>query len=220
VIGWVPEHWGGFGKDYDGDKRVSERERLRWNDEELGGTGFTPWKEYTHPQLGKLEIGGWKRKFTQQNPPPKMLEKEIAMKVPWFVYIANSAPLLRLTDARATALGGGLFRVEAVVENDGYLPTNITERAIKAELAKPVRARLKPKNAEVADGKAVKLLGNIPGTRALRSGGFGGGGGGGGPAANRREVSWVVKAKTADASVEVEIQSEKGGSERRTLALK
>jgi hypothetical protein len=22
VIGWVPEHWGGFGKDYDGDKRV------------------------------------------------------------------------------------------------------------------------------------------------------------------------------------------------------
>jgi len=219
VIGWVPEHWGGFGKDYDGDKRVSERERLRWNDEELGGTGFTPWKEYTHPQLGKLEIGGWKRKFTQQNPPPKMLEKEIAMKVPWFVYIANSAPLLRLTDARATALGGGLFRVEAVVENDGYLPTNITERAIKAELAKPVRARLKPKNAEVADGKAVQLLGNIPGTRALRSGGFGGGGGGG-PAANRREVSWVVRAKTADASVEVEIQSEKGGTERRTLALK
>jgi hypothetical protein len=30
----------------------------------------------------------------------------------------------------------------------------------------------------------------------------------------------VVKAKTADASVEVEIQSEKGGTERRTLALK
>lgn len=146
-----------------------------------------------------------------------MLEKEIAMKVPWFIYIANSSPLLRLASATATALGGGLFRIDAVVENDGFLPTNVTERAIKAELAKPVRARLKTKNAEVAEGKAVKDLGNIPGTRALRGSGFGGGGA---PAANRREVSWVVRSKAADASVEVEIASEKGGSERRTLALK
>jgi hypothetical protein len=218
VIGWVPEHWGGFGKDYDGDKRVSERERLRWNDEELGGSGFTPWKTFSHPQLGPVEIGGWKRKFTQQNPPPKLLEKEIAMKVPWFVYIANSAPLLRLVDARATALGGGLYRIDAAVENEGYLPTNVTQRAIKAELAKPVRARLKPKNAEVADGSAVQALGDIPGTRALRGGS--GGFGGGRPAANRREVSWVVKAKTPDAAVEVEIWSEKAGTERRTIALK
>jgi len=217
VIGWVPEHWGGFGKDYDGDKRVSERERLRWNDEELGGSGFTPWKEYNHPQLGKLEIGGWKRKFTQQNPPPKFLLGEIAMKVPWFIYIANTSPLLRLADATATALGGGLFRIDASVENEGFLPTNVTARAIKAELAKPVRARLDAKNAEAADGKTVKDLGNIPGTRALRAGNFGGGGG---PAANRREVSWVVKAKGADASVDVLVWSEKGGTERRTVVLK
>ena len=25
ILGWVPEHWGGFGKDYDGDGRVSEQ---------------------------------------------------------------------------------------------------------------------------------------------------------------------------------------------------
>jgi hypothetical protein len=217
VIGWVPEHWGGFGKDYDGDKRVSERERLRWNDEELGGSGFTAWKAFDHPQLGPLEIGGWKRKFTGQNPPPRMLEHEIAMKVPWFVYIANTSPHLKLLDAKATALGGGLHRVDALVENDGYLPTNITERAIKVFLAKPIRARLKAKNAEIAEGSLTKQLGNIPGTRALRGSGFGGGGA---PAVNRREVSWVVKAKGADAAVEVEIWSEKGGTERRTLALK
>jgi hypothetical protein len=217
VIGWVPEHWGGFGQDYDGDKRVSEKERLRWNDDELGGTGFTPWKAYPHPQLGPVEIGGWKRKFTQQNPPPKLLEKEIAMKVPWFIYIANTSPLLRLVEAKATALGGGLFRIDALVENEGFLPTNLTERALKAELAKPVRARLKPRNADVAEGKVVKDLGSIPGTRALRGPGFSGGVA---PAANRRDVSWVVKAGGADASVEVEVVSEKGGTERRTLPLR
>jgi hypothetical protein len=217
VIGWVPEHWGGFGKDYDGDKRVSERERLRWNDEELGGSGFTAWKEYNHPQLGKLEIGGWKRKYTQQNPPPKLLEHEVAMKVPWFIYIAMSSPNLVVSDAKAVALGGGLFRLSAVVTNDGYLPTHITERAQKAKLAQPVRARLELKNAELADGKAVVDLGSIPGTRALRGPGFAGGGA---PAVNRREVSWVVKAKGPDASADLEIASEKGGRERRTLALK
>ena len=217
VIGWVPEHWGGFGKDYDGDKRVSDRERLRWNDEELGGAGFTPWKEFNHPQLGKVEIGGWKRKFTQQNPPTKLLEHEVAMKVPWFIYIAMSSPNLAVSDAKATALGGGFFRVSAVVTNDGFLPTNITERAIKVKLSQPVRARLKIKNADLADGKAVVELGNIPGTRALRGPGFSGGGA---PAANRREVSWIVKAKGPDASADLEIASEKGGTERRTLALK
>jgi hypothetical protein len=211
VIGWVPEHWGGFGVDYDKDGRVSERERLRWNDEELGGAGFAPWKAYDHPQLGRVEIGGWRRKFTQQNPPPKMLEHEVAMKVPWFVYIVETGPLIRIAEARATALGGGLFRVDASVENVGYLPTSVTERAVKAKLAKPVRARLTVKGAEIASGRAVEDLGNVPGTRALRASG---------PAANRRSVSWVVKTKAGDASASLEVVSEKGGAERRTIALK
>ena len=37
---------------------------LKWNDEALNGEGFKPWKEFDHPQLGKVEIGGWKTKFT------------------------------------------------------------------------------------------------------------------------------------------------------------
>lgn len=216
VIGWVPEHWGGFGRDYDGDERVTEKERLRWNDEELGGSGFTPWKELAHPQLGTVEVGGWKRKFTGQNPPSRFLETEIAMKVPWFIYIANTSPRLRLVEAKARALGGGLFRVHAVVENDGFLPTNLTERALKAELAKPVRARVKLKDAELADGPAAKDLGHIPGARGLRDPGSSGGAA---PAANRREMSWVVTAKGAGATVEIEVASEKAGVERRTVAL-
>jgi len=128
-----------------------------------------------------------------------------------------SSPNLVVSDAKATALGGGFFRVSATVTNDGLLPTNITERALKAKLAQAVRARLRLKNADLADGKAVIDLGNIPGTRALRGAGFSGGGA---PGVNRHEVSWVVKAKGPDASADLEIASEKGGTERRTLALK
>ena len=39
VIGWVPEHWGGFGKDLDGDKRVSEKEQDHAGNERDGFPG-------------------------------------------------------------------------------------------------------------------------------------------------------------------------------------
>ncbi len=211
VLGWVPEHWGGFGKDENGDKRVSDLERLKWNDEELKGQGFAPWKAFKHPQLGDVEIGGWRRKFTQQNPPPSMLEAEIAMKVPWFTEMAMVSPIIAIKDAKATPLGGGLFRVEVVVENGGYMPTNITKRAIVAELAKPVRATLKLTGASLVEGKATVSLGNLPGRRGISAGS---------PRENVVTASWVVKGATAAAEVEIEIVSEKGGTDRRKVALR
>jgi hypothetical protein len=212
VIGWVPEHWGGFGRDYNNDKRVTEAERLKWNDEDLKGAGFAPWKAFKHPQLGDVEIGGWRRKFTQQNPPPAMLEAEIAMKVPWVTEMAMVSPLVAIKDAKATALGGGLFRVDVVVENSGYMSTNITRRAIVAELAKPVRASLRLGNATLADGPAMVTLGHIRGRRNITASE---------PAANTATASWVVKAGTAGAGdVEVVVVSEKGGADRRKVVLR
>jgi len=211
VIGWVPEHWGGFGKDYNNDKRVSEAERLRWNDEELKGQGFAVWKPFKHPQLGDVEIGGWRRKFTQQNPPPAMLEAEIALKVPWFTEMAMVSPLVAIKDAKATALGGGLFRVDVTVENGGYMPTNITKRAITAELSKPVRATLKPNGAALVDGTPVVSLGNLPGRRGITAAA---------PRQNVATASWVVKAAASATEVEIEVVSEKGGTDRRKVALR
>ena len=212
VIGWVPEHWGGFGRDYNNDKRVTEAERLKWNDDDLKGTGFAPWKPFKHPQLGEVEIGGWRRKFTQQNPPPAMLAAEIAIKVPWFTEMAMVSPLVAIKDAKAASLGGGLFRIDAVVENTGYMPTNITRRALVAELAKPVRASLKLGNATLVDGPVVASLGHIPGRRNLTASE---------PAANTATASWVVKAGAAAAGeVEVVVVSEKGGTDRRKVVLR
>ena len=43
--------------DYDKDGTATEMERLRWNDTQMGGKIFFDWKEFDHPQLGKVEIG-------------------------------------------------------------------------------------------------------------------------------------------------------------------
>ncbi len=47
---------------------ADELDWLLWNDRVLGGKGFVPWHEVKHPQLGTVEVGGWKR-FTRYEPP-------------------------------------------------------------------------------------------------------------------------------------------------------
>ncbi len=87
IIGYTPELWdmaGRAGLSRDEVQRAKTREQreaielklLTWNDRELAGKGFFPWKPFHHPQLGPVEIGGWNPKFVRQNPPPNFLEQE------------------------------------------------------------------------------------------------------------------------------------------------
>jgi hypothetical protein len=48
---------------------------FRWSEEKLGGAAHRPWKPFDHPQLGKVEIGGWDRFQAFGNPPLPRLER-------------------------------------------------------------------------------------------------------------------------------------------------
>lgn len=205
VVGFVPEFWGGFGRDDDGDGRVTEAERLRWNDDELDGAGFARWRPYDHPDLGRVEIGGWRGRFTRQNPPPHLLEDEIRLYVPWMLWLAEVSPRVVVRNTEATPLGDDLVRVTVDVENEGYLPTNITQRALEADVAVPVRVTVELANAELVVGTARVDLGHLGGTRA------------GVP--TPRRVEYVVRITGGDASMQVTVRSEKGGVTRRAIGL-
>ena len=42
------------------DHPIDDDLRLyRWNTEKLGGLAHVPWRPFDHPQLGRIEIGGW-----------------------------------------------------------------------------------------------------------------------------------------------------------------
>jgi len=212
VIGWVPEFWGGFGKDYDGNGSVSEPERLRWNDEELQGKGFVDWKPFTHPQLGEVEIGGWKRRFTAQNPPPHLLPGEIEKYVAWMLWLSEVSPRVVIRDATVTPAGdNGLVKVAVVVENEGYLSTNITERALAARLAPPVRVEIELRQAELVSGTRRLDVGHLSGSRDVS--------GAARLADARRVMEYVVRARGAGASATITVISEKGGVARRELKL-
>ncbi len=211
VPGFVPEFWGGFGSDYDGDGDVTEAERHRWNEEELSGQGFANWTPYEHPQLGSVEIGGWRSKFTRQNPPPHLLKSELELYVPWMLWLAEISPRIVLGDVETTPLGSGLFRITGVVENEGYLPTNITRRALDADVAAPVRVTIELTDAELVSGSRRADLGHLMGTRDGR--------GRSGTTAASRTVEYVVRSTGNDPRVVITVRSEKGGVTREEVRL-
>src|SRR5215207_2143913 len=140
---------------------------LAWNDRELGGDGFVPWRPFDHPQLGRVEIGGWKTKFTAQNPPPKFLEAECEKLARFALSHASTAPRLQ-TRLATEELSPGLRRLELIVENAGYLPTNVSRVAADKKLARPVEVRLKlPRGASLVSGEPEVELGHLAGRSAL-----------------------------------------------------
>lgn len=114
---------------------------LEWNDRELDGQGFEPWRPFDHDQLGRVEIGGWKFMYTLRNPPAKYLEEVCRKACAFSIDHARCIPLPRLSLA-AARLADGLWRVTATMRNEGFLPTYVTQRAKSAPLVNPLHLEL------------------------------------------------------------------------------
>ena len=189
---------------------------LKWNDEMLGGEAFRPWTAYDHPQLGPVEIGGWQTLLMFRNPPPQVLP-EIAHKNMMFTLkAAMTAPLLRFSRTEVTALGAGLFKIEAVVENQGFLPTNITDQAVKMKAVEPVKVQLVfGDDVELVSGSQTADLGHLAGwaDRRYEYNRFSRWG----PIA--KKIEWVVRAPGAGTTVELVATSTRAGQDAKTLAL-
>ncbi len=227
-IDWVYDHYGAFGLCTEIWKAPGETGRsafeefdpmiaLEWSDKEIGGEGFVNWTKYDHPEFGEVEIGGWNYNYLIQNPPARMMEEEWKKNCLFELKRAELVPALSIRDAKAEDLGDKLFRITAKVANMGYLPTNVTEKALENDLAKPVEAKLELKGAELLCGKDSTDLGHIKGNypalsdrasqfRATE-------------AENGRTVEWLVRVKQKNASATVTFQSQKAGTVSKELPL-
>jgi murein tripeptide amidase MpaA len=224
ALGYTTEVWdmagvAGIDKD-DYLKRMWERPEdhemkiLKWSDEYLKGEGFMNWTPFDHPQLGKVEIGGWKTKYVRQNPPPPMLEAECHKNCLFTVEHCLASPLVKIAGVETEKIAEGVYKLVVAVENQGFLPTNITEQAIKVKAARPVelRARL-PVGARFAAGSEATSLGHIEGSGSLSSGYFLGA-----PTKTRVYTDYVVQARAGD-EVSFVVVSQKGGTDRRSVRL-
>ncbi len=149
-----------------------ELKLLKYNDEHLGGKGFVNWQPFDHPQLGQIEIGGWTHMYTFRNPPPRSYA--VTEKAQSFIFetIHNNclftlrhaacSPLLQIGRLEAQALGADLYKVTAIVKNEGYLPTHLTQMALDHHFAGSVTVTLAGE-AEVIMGEPAQDLGHLAG---------------------------------------------------------
>lgn len=195
---WSPQHQAGIGEykpiewfrehSFDDDLKL-----LKWSDETLGGKGYVDWYPFEHPQLGPLEIGGWNALYAFRNPPPELLEKEIALFPDWIVWHLNISPRLELIEAKAKALGEGNHRVRLVVHNTGWLASYVTKRALDRKAVRGVVCEIElPEGATLETGKLREELGQLEGRAYMGSAPIGWGAGE--PTDDRVKVEWVVKA--------------------------
>jgi len=201
------------GRDYDNDGYVTVYELLRWNDEDMDGKYFAPWKPAKHPLLGNVETGGW-RGLPEGFGDRLQIECETHFRL--LTYIAGLSPLVRIKDITSSKNPDGTYRVVAQVQNQGFLSTYVTRQALKIRRDYPIVATLKANNGEVVGrGQETKKVGHILGKLAyIRRWGEGG------ADESTRSVEWTVKPTgPGPMTVTVEAWSHKGGRDRRSASL-
>src|SRR5512145_2682463 len=98
------------------------------------------------------------------NPPLEFLEKEISTFPDWIVWHALISPRLALRETRVTSLGGDSYRVRLVVQNEGWLPTYVTKKALERKITRGVIAEITlPKGAILESGKSRQEPGELEG---------------------------------------------------------
>ena len=132
--------------------------------------------------------------------------------VPWMLWLAEISPRIVVSDLETTSVGSGVVRVTGVVENEGYLPTYITNRALENETAVPVRVTLELTDAELVTGLPRTTLGHLMGYRN--------GQGSTGNSSTRAGFEYVIRATGGNARVVITVRSEKGGVVRRAIELR
>ncbi|HZM23682.1 MAG TPA: hypothetical protein VFC02_18155, partial [Anaerolineales bacterium] len=167
-------------------------------------------------QLGKIELGGWDSLHMWSNVPLEFLEKEISPFPEWIVWHALISPKLSVRETNVTSLGADSFRIRLVVENEGWLPTYVTKKALERKVTRGVMAEIQlPKGATLESGKEREELGELNGRSyknvfidELSEG-----------TEDRVKVEWVVKAKKGT-RVKLIAKHDRAGVVRAEVVLK
>jgi len=227
LFSWVVEIWAPMREagitdykyiDWFRDHPVEDDLKLfRWSEGALGGAAHRPWRAFDHPQLGRVEIGGWDRFHAFGNPPLSRLEAEIARFPRWLLWQSLISPKLETVHAGAAALGGGHWKVTLVVQNSGWLPSYVAKRALARKTVRGLVAEVTlPPGASLVSGERRREFGQLEGRAHKHTGvSFF-------PDYNvtddRIKVEWVVQAPQGGA-VDVVARHERAGTVRARIDL-
>jgi hypothetical protein len=172
---------------------------LQWMDAEKID-GFVKWAPFRHPTLGDVEIGGFKP-YVTTNPPAAKIAELGAAHAKFAVYLTSLFANVKIARTEVTALGAGLFRIKAEIENSGYLPTAVAQ-GVQARAVKPIMVQLGVPPESI-------LTGNEKTTQIPALAGSG----------SRQSFEWVIKGAPGSI-VTLKAVSQKSGTDTATLTLR
>ncbi len=138
-------------KDADGDGKVTDEERMSFNDLMTLGRMFVDWQEVEHPQYGAVEVGGWRRD-TGRIPEGWMLEEECHRNAAFVLYHARQLPFLEFGEPKIRNLGNGIRRLEVPLYN---------RRTIASRPAVAQRLKIVRKDVVTLQGAVVLASGMV-----------------------------------------------------------
>jgi len=181
------------------EAQAIDRQLLQWMDKEKID-GFVAWTKFKHPDLGGVEIGGFKP-YATVNPPPAKIADLGKTHAEFAVYLPSLFPKIGIAKLEATNHGGGIFRIKAEVENSGFLPTSLAH-AVTARAVKPTMVQIQVPPESIISGSQKTSF-----VQALAGSG------------DRAKFEWLIKAKAGD-TIELKVVSQKAGSAKRSVTLK
>jgi hypothetical protein len=180
------------------------------------GDQLTEWKEFDHPQFGKVEIGGTMKKTFGRVPPRFMNEELCHRNMAFTLFQADEMPRIAIGATKVEKLADGLFKVWVDIVNDKAAPTILAKAAqnnvvrpdlITVEGAKVevlsaswVPSKWRPGVAQMIDQQNLKRI-------LVRSGH---------PGRTTKTLQYFVRGS---GNVTVKYDSLKGGSAQKVIAL-
>ena len=150
------------------------------------------------------------------NVPPQFLEAEIAPHSELALWHTLISPRLELRSLEAEGLSDGAWLVRVVVENTGWLPTKVTEKAVEKKAVRPLEAELiVPDGARILSAQPKVELGQLDGRVHRRSLIWWESDD---ATSDRAKAEWVVEAP-AGSTVQVEARHQRAGTVRQELTL-
>jgi hypothetical protein len=100
------------------------------------GDQFMEWKEFDHPQYGKVELGGEWKKFMGRLPPRFMNEELCHRNMAFSLYQADEMPKMEIGETAVKKIGDNVYSVRVDFTNKKVAPT-ITGRAAQNNVVRP-----------------------------------------------------------------------------------
>lgn len=182
-----------------GQKAGIDKEFISWLDKN-NKDGFVDWQTVNHPEFGEVEVGGFSP-YAVNNPPVVEIAALGEAHGKFAVWLSGLYANVKIAKTEVVNHGGGIFSVKAEVENNGFLPTALSQ-GVTSRSVKPTMVQLEVDPKSIISGNAkTNFFQSLAGS------------------GTREKYEWLIKAKQGD-QINLKVVAQKAGSDNVKITLK